>query len=409
MLLVLVSATIFGAIKGFAWQVASLASIIVSYFVSYTYRNDVAQMIDAREPWNLFLAMLLLYAGTTFVIWMVFRLISNSIDRVKLKEFDRHLGAAFGLIKGGLFCLLITMFAVTLLDVSKQEAICQSRSGYYISKFLANADGLLPAEVEQVVGPHLDSLENKLNQHQADSEGLFGTTTNANPFAAQGDSSQGGWFNTGANAAGSQSGGMQNPFGPSPNPSASNGGFQNGLNNLGQYVPEQVRDTLNDRFQNGFPTSANGENSEQGGLSGLLPSNMNPQELLQNGGRLPNTQQLQQMTNDAIQNFQPSQQLPSQNGSFPNGTIRPQNGFQNASPNSSGNSGFGNPPAGGFQPPPAGTPSGSGFRSSGIAPAPSVGGTSQLRSTSGNQPVGLLPSRDATPQSGFGLRSTGGQ
>ncbi len=66
---------------------------------------------------------------TSFVIWVGFRLLSGVIDVVRLKEFDRHLGAAFGLAKGAIFCLLITMFAMTLLGPKQQEAICQSRSG----------------------------------------------------------------------------------------------------------------------------------------------------------------------------------------------------------------------------------------------------------------------------------------
>ncbi len=52
MLVVLGIATFLGAIKGFAWQVASLASIVVSYFVAYHFRSDVAKMIHAQEPWN---------------------------------------------------------------------------------------------------------------------------------------------------------------------------------------------------------------------------------------------------------------------------------------------------------------------------------------------------------------------
>ena len=60
MLIVIGMATIFGAIKGFAWQVASLASIIVSYIVAYRFRFDVAAMIQAKPPWNQFLAMLIL-------------------------------------------------------------------------------------------------------------------------------------------------------------------------------------------------------------------------------------------------------------------------------------------------------------------------------------------------------------
>ena len=171
MLIVLSMATIFGAIKGFAWQVASLASILVSYVVAYRYRFDVAEMIQAKPPWNQFLAMLILYVGTSFVIWVGFRLLSGAIDKIRLKEFDRHLGAAFGLAKGLIYCLLITMFAMSLLGPSQQNAICQSRSGYYIANALDRGVGVLPKEIHDVVGPYLVSLDNKLKNGQANEPG----------------------------------------------------------------------------------------------------------------------------------------------------------------------------------------------------------------------------------------------
>ena len=164
MLVVLAMATIFGAIKGFAWQVASLASILISYLVAVNFRFDVAEMIQAAPPWNQFLAMLILYVGSSFVIWVAFRLLSGAIDQVRLKEFDRHLGAVFGLAKGAIYCLLITMFAMTLLGPKQQQAICQSRSGYYIASALDSASGVLPKELHDVVGPYLASLDDKLHQ-----------------------------------------------------------------------------------------------------------------------------------------------------------------------------------------------------------------------------------------------------
>ena len=69
MLVVLVGAMVFGAIKGFAWQLASIASIVVSYAVAYNYREPFSQSIQAEPPWNRFLAMLILYVGTSLVIW----------------------------------------------------------------------------------------------------------------------------------------------------------------------------------------------------------------------------------------------------------------------------------------------------------------------------------------------------
>ena len=165
MIAVLAIATLFGAIKGFAWQIASLASIVVSYAVAYTFRNDVAKMIRAQEPWNGFLAMLLLYAGTSFVIWVGFRLVSGTIDRVRLRDFDRHMGALLGLGKGVVFCLLITMFAVSLLGPKQQQAIVDSKSGLYMSKIFAATNGImLPKEIEQIVRPYLNKIEQRFDQ-----------------------------------------------------------------------------------------------------------------------------------------------------------------------------------------------------------------------------------------------------
>jgi membrane protein required for colicin V production len=167
MLIVLAATTIFGAIKGFAWQLASLASIVVSYFIAYSFRNDVSKMINAQPPWNLFLAMLLLYFGSSLIIWMLFRLVSTSIDKIRLKEFDRHLGAGFGLLKGMVLCLIITMFSMTLLGASQQQRIANSKSGLYISRILANADGILPVEIKQIVGPYISDVGNRLQQNQS--------------------------------------------------------------------------------------------------------------------------------------------------------------------------------------------------------------------------------------------------
>ena len=48
--------------------------------------------------------MFVLYLLTSLAIWIVFRFISSVIERVKLKEFDRQMGALFGLAKGHSCC-----------------------------------------------------------------------------------------------------------------------------------------------------------------------------------------------------------------------------------------------------------------------------------------------------------------
>jgi membrane protein required for colicin V production len=164
MLVVLAVATTFGLWKGLAWQIASLGSIFASYFVAYQLRGPVSTLISADPPWNVFAAMLILYVATSAIIWIAFHVVSGFIDRVKLKEFDRQLGAIFGLAKGILLCVVITLFGVTVLGEGHRESIIHSRSGYYIAVLLDKAHGVMPAEIHEVLEPYIHSLDERLDR-----------------------------------------------------------------------------------------------------------------------------------------------------------------------------------------------------------------------------------------------------
>lgn len=166
MIVVLVAAIVWGAWKGLAWQIASIASLAVSYLVSLNFRNQLAQYITAAPPWNMFLAMLILFLGTSLVVWVCFNFISELIEKVKLKSFDRQVGAMFGLAKGVLLCVLITLFAVTLMSEPQRQAICNSRSGYYIAVLLDRADGIMPREIHQVLDPYIREFDEAVDQPQ---------------------------------------------------------------------------------------------------------------------------------------------------------------------------------------------------------------------------------------------------
>jgi len=162
MLVVLVGATLFGVWKGMAWQVASLASVLVSAAVAVHSSAAIAPYFPGQEPWNRFCAMLVLYVITAGAIWILFRLVSNVIDRVKLKEFDRQLGATIGLAKGVLYCIVITFFAVTLSEPARQ-LVLESRSGDLIARGIRNANPILPEDIRTYLGKYIDELDEKLH------------------------------------------------------------------------------------------------------------------------------------------------------------------------------------------------------------------------------------------------------
>ncbi len=165
MLAVLVLATLFGAYKGMAWQVASLASIVASYLVALRFSEQFAPRFGDQAPLNRFIAMFVLYMVTSLGIWFAFRIVKNFIDRVRLREFDRQMGALVGAAKGVLLCVAITFFAVTLSERAR-SAVLQSRSGFVIAQLLDRAEGVMPRELHSMLGPYLNRLEQELKPGQ---------------------------------------------------------------------------------------------------------------------------------------------------------------------------------------------------------------------------------------------------
>lgn len=145
MLAVLGGTTFFGFLKGFAWQVASVASLTLSYFCAYHFSGRVEPLLNADPRWSKYLAMLLVYCGTGFVVWMGFRLVSGAIDQIRLRDFDRQIGGLVGAAKGVLLCTVITFFAVSLSEKSR-AAVLRSRSGVYISQLIHKASPIVPPE-----------------------------------------------------------------------------------------------------------------------------------------------------------------------------------------------------------------------------------------------------------------------
>jgi membrane protein required for colicin V production len=164
MLIIIVAAAFRGWQKGMAWQIASLGSIVLSYFVAVQFRVPVSEMISLEPPLNRIAAVLVLFLATSFVVWLVFQSVKQSIDRWKLKDFDRQMGALVGVAKGILLAGLVTLFAVSLLGETQGQAIVGSKSGYTITKILQRANAIIPEEVQHVLRPYMERLEGVAEQ-----------------------------------------------------------------------------------------------------------------------------------------------------------------------------------------------------------------------------------------------------
>ena len=157
-LALLLFAAVWGARRGFVKQLASLLSIVLGYVVAINLRQTIAPLIDAPHPWNNFAAMLGLFIATSLVIWIAFRFVNGTIEQVGLTAFDTQMGGLFGLAKGLVIAVVLTMFSVVLLGDSQRDAVLGSFSGSKICQLIYHSQQFVPAEWEQTMRPYLETV-----------------------------------------------------------------------------------------------------------------------------------------------------------------------------------------------------------------------------------------------------------
>ncbi len=161
MLAVLALSMLFGAWKGMAWQLAALTGLAAGIVVALQFCEPVAAQINVEAPWNRVIAMMALYLVTSIGVRLIFQFLSGAIDRMQLKEFDRHLGAVFGAVKGVAWCVIITFIAVLLSDAAR-ENILGTRSGYYATVLIHRAVPLLPSEIRDRLGRYIEQYDRRI-------------------------------------------------------------------------------------------------------------------------------------------------------------------------------------------------------------------------------------------------------
>jgi len=158
MVAVLVFGTIRGAAKGLVWQVAAIAAILLCFAFAESLSLSIAPLLPVEAPLNRWVAMFLLYVGFSFLTFAAARQLSGWIEKMKLQEYDRHLGAIFGFVKGLTFCLVITFFVVTLSE-NMRGAVFESQSGKAAAIIMDRLHPVMPNELHDVIGPYIHRLD----------------------------------------------------------------------------------------------------------------------------------------------------------------------------------------------------------------------------------------------------------
>jgi membrane protein required for colicin V production len=158
---VLLFAVVRGAMKGFVWQVATIAALVLCFAFSGTLSQAIAPYITLQPPLNRWVAMFGLYIGFSFLSFGVARWLKGWIDKAQFVEYDRHLGSIFGFIKGVVFVLVMTFFGVTLTQKMPETrlAIFHSQTGKLAAVVMDRLHPVMPDELHDVLEPYIHSLD----------------------------------------------------------------------------------------------------------------------------------------------------------------------------------------------------------------------------------------------------------
>jgi membrane protein required for colicin V production len=182
MLGVLAATALLGYFKGMVWQLAWIAGIALSGFVSLRFGAQFAPYFGQQEPWNRFASMLALYVATSLAVWIVFRVVSSALNAVHLSAFDHQLGLLFGIAKGALLCVVITFFAVTLAPAYRPQVVA-SQSGRIVADLLVRADDFLPKEIHETIDPFVKQFEDQF--HRSGGQPATGSAANPGSIASE--------------------------------------------------------------------------------------------------------------------------------------------------------------------------------------------------------------------------------
>ena len=112
LLLLLLALLLIGAWRGLVFEVLSLGAWVAAFFLAQWWADDAAAWLPLAEldpPLPFALGFVLVFVATLFVAGFLVWLIKKGVEQVGLRPIDRTLGAAFGVLRGVVILLALTL------------------------------------------------------------------------------------------------------------------------------------------------------------------------------------------------------------------------------------------------------------------------------------------------------------
>ena len=144
-----------GAWRGLVFEALSLAAWVVAYIAAPWLAPVVAGWLPERSAeagWQSLAAIVLAFLLVLVLCGLVARLVRVLLHATPLQGIDRLLGAGFGLLRGGLLCLLAAVL-VGLTPFKEHPVWKDSLLRPWLAATLHGLAPLLPNDLHRLVAP----------------------------------------------------------------------------------------------------------------------------------------------------------------------------------------------------------------------------------------------------------------
>ncbi|MGL4593916.1 MAG: CvpA family protein [Thermoguttaceae bacterium] len=156
-----------GIYSGMVKQILSLASYLFGWIVAAQGSALLAPMIPVQPPWNMGIAMLLLFVGTLVAFWFVRNIFETFLKILCLHSIDHILGGVVGFVKAVILCAIITFFCV-MLSGTTRSLVAKSFSGKLLINAIDRTGALLSKTSHEILKQQIAKFQEQLKQSPAD-------------------------------------------------------------------------------------------------------------------------------------------------------------------------------------------------------------------------------------------------
>ncbi len=144
----LVLSMLVGLWRGLMYEVLSVLGWVGAFFLAQWLAPRVAEMLplkSASDPIRYALAFVLTFIGSVFTAGLVAALIKKLVTAIGLRPVDRVLGGLFGLVRGAVLLLAVTV-AVDMTPIKSALWWQESRGAHMLSAVLVGLKPVLPEQ-----------------------------------------------------------------------------------------------------------------------------------------------------------------------------------------------------------------------------------------------------------------------